>query len=69
MRFYFTGEYIYYDHHENKLILSRQRRTAFKIIEHISRTVNVSKEQTYDYIGTHALMQVTPLSRRQHSAK
>jgi hypothetical protein len=68
MRFYFTGESVYYDHHNNKLILSRERRTAFKIIEHISRAGNASKEQTYDYIGTHAHTQVVPFPRRQRRA-
>ncbi len=43
MRFYFTGENIYYDQHDNKLVLSRERSTAFKIIEHISRGGSASK--------------------------
>lgn len=66
LQFYFTGEFICYDHHNNKLILSRSQRTAFKIIEHIGKAAAGSRDhQTYDYIGIELLIKATlcPISR------
>lgn len=60
LQFYFTGEFISYDHHNNKLILSQSQRTAFKIIEHIGKAATGSRDQqTYDYIGIELLTQAT----------
>lgn len=66
LQFYFTGEFICYDHHNNKLILSQSQRTAFKIIEHIGKAAAGSRDhQTYDYIGIGLLIKATwcPTSR------
>lgn len=66
MQFYFTGQCVYYDHHNSRLILSREKRTAFKIIEHISKaTPNSKEQQTYDYIGTHPIIKVRHYPLRQ----
>ena len=53
IQIYFTEEFIYYDQRQNKLMLSRQKKTSFKVIEHITKNkINIYKNSNqYDYIG------------------
>jgi predicted nucleic acid-binding OB-fold protein len=66
IEFYFTSEYLYYDPHQSKLLLSKTKKTVFKIIEHRNKYTSTSPQDIYDNIGNPSLTQVLAISFRQY---